>query len=571
MDFHGGKMMINTGNIGKRDDKEKPLSEMYDYGDSKAVLGAECVVLIALAVTVVWIALIRAGSPVFDEFYHLLAARSWLADGSLAIGDGEYTRGWLFTKAIGVFYAVFGESTRTARMVPAVGAVAWLFLIFLWMRLFIGRPAAWVTVLLVLFSHEFLKRAVFIRFYTWHGFFVFLGFFLVTLAVYTSASRAYRILAGVGAVLALVVAYHLQPTTLIAVMGILAWLALTHLSAIALTLEFLAKRKGLLLLTFAAGATALGGSVALGIPQILWVKYTQTAVWNMEASRLVYHWFFAGNYTILWAVFPFTAIAAAVYRPPFSLSCTVIFSIAFLLHSFGGMRSVHYLLYAFPFFCMASAISIVLITQWLYRRIGNFDRIFLNDRLAGFRLVGFAWVCVLLITGPLFITYNAGIQKSLVILAGQDSGFRNGSSWSDFSAELNRIADEVEVIVVTYGVAGIYYLGDIDYVLSRTILRETDTKKEFGYDARIGRHVISTAESLREIMNRHASGLIVVDRLRWSNPLLGTDDEAIQLIEATMQRVTGLNTDDVFAFTWKQDVVPETTPPATYKIKATEP
>ncbi len=42
--------------------------------------------------------------PWWAEIYHILAARSWMANGSLAIADGEYSRASLFTISLGYLF-----------------------------------------------------------------------------------------------------------------------------------------------------------------------------------------------------------------------------------------------------------------------------------------------------------------------------------------------------------------------------------------------------------------------------------------------------------------------------------
>jgi hypothetical protein len=363
------------------------LNSLQHSMNNKLFLFGEIVVLLILSVFLMMVVVLRAksGSPGFDEFYHILAARSWAADGTLAIGDGLYNRAWLFTKAVGVVFAVFGESVSAARAVSAAGAIAWLLVIFLWTHLYLGRAVAWVTVSLLLFSAEFLNFAVNIRFYSWHGFFVFLGFSMITMVFYIPRIIFYRLIAGVCAIISLAVAFHLQPITLIAVLGIITWLTLTNLTQIGSTIQSLSKSWALYLVFLVVVLLVLS-VFASGISHSLWNQYTHSALWNIEADIGTYFWFWKANYPAIWAVFPLAAVAAATYRPPFGLACVVIFTVSFLLHTFGGMRSIRYLVYAFPFFFIICSISIVLLSQWIYRELQNFDRIFLNNILARFRL-----------------------------------------------------------------------------------------------------------------------------------------------------------------------------------------
>jgi hypothetical protein len=541
---------------------DESSTENMNSGSSSKILFGEMFLLTILSVVVLAIAVTRASGLLFDEFYHFLAARSWAADGTLAIGDGVYNRAWLITKAVGVAFVLFGESETVARIVPAAGGVAWLLVVFLWTRLFMGRIIAWIAVLLLLFSAEFLNLSVFIRFYTWHSFFVFLGFSLVTVLLYTSVTGVYRLVFGILAILSFAVAFHLQYSTLIAIAGIVTWLAVTHFCMILSYFKRLVRNPAIFSLAVILTVAAVGVIYASGLAQQLWTIYTHTALWNVNAIQ-TYHWFFHAGYPSLWAVFPIATIVAATYRPPFGLACVIIFSVAFFLHTFGGMREIRYLSHALPFFFIIGAIMITLISQRVYREIRNLDMLYLNGGLAKRGLLMVVWVIIFVLTAPLFITNTAGMKSAIAIVGNPTNNFHQGTDWSDFNLDLKQIANGVDVVVVTYCVAGFYYLGDIDFVLSRTIMLETDTRDEFGYDGRLGRQVISEAESFKLIMDCHASGIIVVDQLRWDNLSTGDDAEIIQLIKTHMKPVTNLNTDSVRVFMWEQeDFQDDNKPPA---------
>ena len=61
--------------------------------------------------------------PEFDELYHVLAARGWLATGELRIADGLYERTALYSMLIGLLFERLGESLVVARL-PSVAASA---------------------------------------------------------------------------------------------------------------------------------------------------------------------------------------------------------------------------------------------------------------------------------------------------------------------------------------------------------------------------------------------------------------------------------------------------------------
>ena len=70
--------------------------------------------LIALTVTLRYA--LTDGSPLlWDEYYHLLAARSWVETGTLVVGDGAYVRGAWFSVIVGWMFRTMGESIIVAR------------------------------------------------------------------------------------------------------------------------------------------------------------------------------------------------------------------------------------------------------------------------------------------------------------------------------------------------------------------------------------------------------------------------------------------------------------------------
>src|SRR5687768_11904941 len=83
-----------------------------------AVLG-----LLALGVRLVHIDSIP---PDFDEIYHLLAARGWLAEGVFRVGDGIYDRAAPFTLVVAGSIRAFGESFAAARLPAAIAGTLWV-------------------------------------------------------------------------------------------------------------------------------------------------------------------------------------------------------------------------------------------------------------------------------------------------------------------------------------------------------------------------------------------------------------------------------------------------------------
>lgn len=525
-----------------------------DDGENKLSL-IEIAILILLVVSLVTTAVLRAGLPTFDEFYHILAARSWVRDGTLSIGNGVYERGWFFTHAVGVCFALFGESIVAARIIPALGGLAWALVMFFWARTFCGRSIAWTALVLFIFSDVFLDLSAYIRFYSWHGFFVFSVFALLTLALSSSWGKWLRIGTAIAAGGSLLLAWNCQATTFIAILGILLWLILDKIAWAKKYRPVLQGKTGkiaVLAIIVLVGASAYL-ALKFNIPQNLWRMYTQGALWSTRTSVLTYHWYLKDSYPLLWSLFPAAAVVAILCRPRFGLAWAIIFSVAFVLHSFAGMRAIRFLSYAMPFFFLIGATCLAALAEGLKKVVHKVDGTALNGFPAFHRFAPAIWLAVLLATFPFALVTNSGMYNAVKILAGKEANFRDGQDWTASSPELIRIAETVDVIVVTYDLAGFYYLGDVDYVLSRTVMMETDTRKEFGMDYRTGRRVIADADSLRLIMECHPSGLIIVDRERQGDPIRGTDAATSALIAEKTVPVQGLDADTLSAYVWRNE------------------
>ena len=170
--------------------------------------------------------------PQFDELYHVLAARSWAADGTLTLGDGVYERTALFTKLIGLSFRFFDDTLLVARIPSVVAGTAWVILVASWTSSRAGRAAGWVAGLLLGGDPGAIYASQFARFYALHGLFFFAGasgmFNLID--QWDARSTAWKAWVAALTAAALLAALYLQVTTLIGFLALGAW-ALWPLSA----------------------------------------------------------------------------------------------------------------------------------------------------------------------------------------------------------------------------------------------------------------------------------------------------------------------------------------------------
>ena len=163
-----------------------------------------------------------------DEIYHLLAGRSWADHGTLAMGDGLYTRARLYSMATGWFFQLFGPTPAVGRSLAAVAGVLLVVATALWARRRAEPLVAWTAGLLLCLSYTSITIAQFARFYTWHA----LTVFLLAITVYAGVTQLKTLgvrrlaLLAVTALLLLLISIHLQATTFLMVLGLAVWAGL---------------------------------------------------------------------------------------------------------------------------------------------------------------------------------------------------------------------------------------------------------------------------------------------------------------------------------------------------------
>ncbi|MFQ5624906.1 MAG: hypothetical protein ACE5FS_16105, partial [Paracoccaceae bacterium] len=84
-----------------------------------------------------------------NELFHMLAARSWLDEGTFRVAHGIYDRNSEFTVLLAWLTRVFGEGPMVGRL-PAVIAGSLLpVALFAWCRMSVGRTAGWFAAILL--------------------------------------------------------------------------------------------------------------------------------------------------------------------------------------------------------------------------------------------------------------------------------------------------------------------------------------------------------------------------------------------------------------------------------------
>ncbi len=452
--------------------------------------------------------------PIYDELYHLVPAMSWQTSGTLEVLDGSYERGAIFTRLVALGFALAGEqSTAAARLLPsAIPGALLVTVMFLWVRHVADRPAAWITLFFLLFWPNGIEVSQYIRFYALHG----LVFLVAALALYGAATAAISTSARIGlcalAVPLLLLALKLQLTTVIGIGAIGLWSALVYGPG------WLRRHRWLrwALLAAAAGVVLIAAS---GAADELLAKYWRIYRWEpwpVQRDTTFYHRDFRDNYPTFWPLFPIAAIAALRARfLPASFAVT-LFSVCFVLQSFGGLKNIRYLYPVMPFFFAIWGIVLSFYGGRALRRLrGALLELFPHRWSVPLR-TGAAVLAIA--ASSLFVAgANTGFSRGLKLALGSETQMLLGKrrwEWPDARAQLQPWLEKRAVVVTTEELLAVQWLGDYDFALNRPRFSEMlfslgpDTQP-FVRDFRNGRPLAGLVSDFEPVLHCAPVGVLI--------------------------------------------------------------
>lgn len=506
-----------------------------------------------------------------DEIYHLLAGRSWADHGTLALGDGIYTRAKYYSIATGWFFELFGPTPGVGRSLAAVAGALLVGGLALWIARIADLSAALVAALLLCFNYTSITISQFARFYTWHA----LAMFVLAVTVYAAATsigtvRVSRLaLLVVVALLTLLSGIHLQPTTVMMAIALTVWIGLYLL--LSGKLDFIVRSP--LPVTVAAIAIAAVATLVVVLEHKIladsWWDFRRASEWSMKNRSDVVFYIDVLTHLLGWlfTLFPLAILIAwRKYRQPASF-CLVIVAVSLGLHSIAGMKAVRYVFYVFPFIFAAWGFAFSAVAAPIWRYLSDI----LPSGLGRLRPIMLAGI-ILLITGFAFVgmtdfRLTATAAARAIKTGSPAQPFEYGAAreevnWAPYLSTLRSLKNS-GLFMATDSVRTIYYLGDYDLLLNKTELSDVGPL-EFMLDKRTGKRDISTGRSVEQIVRCYPSGALIVSDPRWRS--VNVTDEAADVVEQWMKPVPLPSDLHMRAFRWNH--APDSSPSACAKIYA---
>lgn len=515
-------------------------------GGRTAVVSAILIFALAFLVR----AMSVADALTFDEFYHILAAQSWIERGTLAIADGSpYERARAFTWAVAASMRLFGDTLVAARLPSVLFGALWVTLIFVWVRRVAGGWAGWIAALLLCFDPHAIGLSQVARMYSMHGLFFWFGAAVVFDVVTNGNSHRKRLVSAAAGGAAFALAFHLQIITVIGLASLAAWPVLRILVK-----RVGESRRNRFKLSAAVMAGLLLGALlsTMNVGTELLLRYHSV---NARQSLLgldprYYYWWLVSSYPVLLALLPFAVLVGMRRNRSLTLYCASFFAIAFVLHSAAASKQVRYLHYALPavfiIWGLAAAELIPRVMNLATEAATTLARAvrIIPVRMAH-RLILFGAALFLVATSP---SVPEAVRLSVPGLARPSYGT---NYWRKVERRLEPLMTGDRIVVSTVIPQTLFFLdrGDVEVGLN---FRRGPMAPDFSDDWRLGVPVITTLPALEALVRCNESGLLVVHRPYWRRPW-GVTSGMADFAEQAMTRVAvGDVRGELRAYQWER-------------------
>lgn len=504
-------------------------------------------------------------TPLHDELYHVLAAQSWLENGSFAIDEGSYTRSRFFTVLVAGFFYLFGDSLLAARLPSFIAGSLLVPVVYVWTRWSIGRSAALLAGLLLVFSPLMIHISQYARFYALQGLLIasatFIFYYLLhhNFRRHTTLMRT-ALLGFVG--FALLLANHLQITTMIAVAGIGLWFFVFVLYQLMRAPKASRKPWIVLLAGFAGLGLVAVAALFNGTAEFYWQSLNNTPHWGKSAEGSLnirfYHYWLLEEYPALWSLFPVLALLGMAKKPAPVLFCLSIFVVAFAFHSIAGFKAQRYFSYLMPFLFIIWAAGGSVLLPFLGQQVkkileGEWAPLkrFMPPALQYGVFISTALIFFLLST-PAFPLVARMLTRADASWP-ENALYRGAADWQAAANALQGKIGREDLLITTSGVMARYYLGRYDVELNESNMLEVDSGKEFSRDYRTGHALISSGQSLKKLMQCYPRGFLVAEERRFLRAPRIVPPQTVILVKQTMTQMKMPRDSKMLAYMWEND------------------
>lgn len=506
-------------------------------------LDAALILLAAVASRV--IALNQAGF--YDEYYHILAARQWLADGTLGSElNGTYGRAIGFTFLVRESIRAFGDSLVAARLPALLAGVLWPAVVYIGIRnIDVRRSGALIAAALMIFDPMLLGLSQVARFYTLHGLLYWIGVFGAYSATRRTGSPRWRTLSGLLAVAGFAGAFHLQLITLIGFGAVATGLVAANFSRI---LERIGSSRHDYRAWLGGGLIAVVGVVAVwlghGTLVSWWHRFNSAPLWLVESgsSFRFYHWQLQANYPLFWGLFPLACVIAGIRHFRLAIMCAVALGVIIVTSSAAASQHFRYIAYALPFLFIIWGQALSEIVPWLLSL----------SRRAAKQFWGRPWATVpftIVIISFAALNTPAWIKTVRAIRPWNPTAPYSTWTWPAAGKELESQIGPETIIVSSAGPQVLYHIGRLDFNVGQTEFAAGEQDIEFSRDRRIGRRVISTVESFERIVDCFADGVFITRNVHWRQSWAVNEDLADWIV-ANLDKVTSTEDSSLRVYRW---------------------
>lgn len=471
-------------------------------GTVELTVTALLVFLVALATRVV--ALGEAG--MFDEYYHVLAARQWMTDGTFGSTlEGHYDRAAAFTLLVLLSMRTFGESLIAARLPSLLAGSLLPVVVYLGVRrIDPSRLPAFLAAGFVILDPWLLGLSQVARFYTLHALLFWIGVFALYAATKWDSPRRRRLLWAALAVAALAGAMHLQVVTVIGFGAVVAGLVLADMRWIA-SLVRRGTRSPLAILLVGLLAVIVAGGLWLerGVLLEMWRRFSSAPPWLAEQGSNVryYHWLLLDNYAVWWALLPLGCVVAVLRRERLAIVCAVAFAVVFVTNSLAASQVPRYVAWALPFLFIVWALALAELLPLVVALCRRASRRLIGGRLA-------SGVFALGIAGFLFLNTTGWMDTARAVNPIRPVAPYLASDWSLAAELLSPVLADGAIHVSTAGPPALYHTRRLDFEIGVNFLPGGAGGREFDVDRRLGRPVVTQVESFELLHACFPTGLV---------------------------------------------------------------